>query len=184
MAQHGRFKAFSPLQQQFKLSLACQILSFFLNKVLICFETLQRSPAVVSVALGEHKVGSLLLSTAQRTKAGPLLFLSVGTIVHEERGRARHWEEDLKWPNTTCQHRPLSSDHTEPHYRKPALEKMRSCLDGQLYKPPVNSGPQQAPALADTSHKTLAFSYSCIKRQNTSYYPLSPMCIHLTMEMN
>lgn len=66
------------LQQQFMSSSTCQILSFFLNEVLICLETLQSSPAVVPVALREHRVGSLLLSQAWRTKRWPLLSLCGG----------------------------------------------------------------------------------------------------------
>lgn len=109
---------------------------------------------------GGTQSGKSPLFTTSADKSGPLLLFSVGTMVQEGRGRVRHLVEDLKWPNTTCQHSLLSSDHTEPNYRNLLWKRW---------------GPQQAPALAGTSHQTVALSYSCIKRRNTSrYLPLHP----------
>ncbi len=174
MAQHGRFKAFSLLHQRFKLSSACQILSFFLNKVLICLETLQSSPAAVSVAPGEHRVGSLPLSPAQRTKQSPSSLSLRGQWCRrreqEPDTERRTWNDPTPRANTGLS--PFRPHRTT--LQEPALEKMRCCRDGRLYKPPVNSGPQQAPALAGTSHQILPFPHSCIKRQNTSRYPSLP----------
>lgn len=187
MAQHGRFKAFSLLLQRFKLSSACQILSFFLNKVLICLETLQSSPAAVPVALGEQRVGSLPLSPAQRTKRGPLLFLSVGTMVQEERGRARHWAEDLKWPSTTCQHGPLSFQTTQNHITGACFGKDEVLPGWTTLQTSGQQRPSAGPCIS--RHFTSNTGFFIQLHQKTKYFPLSltppsPMGINLTMEMN
>lgn len=64
--------------------------------------------------------------------------------MQEGRGRAQTLSGG---PEMTQHHVPTQPSLFRPHRTKlqePALGKMRSCQDERLYKPPVNSGPQQA----------------------------------------
>lgn len=162
--QQGGFKAPHPS--------ACQILSFLLNKVLIWPETLQRSPAALPVALGEHRVGSLLLTPTQKEEASPPPPTPPLSLCGDNGAGGERKRPTLsRGPEMTQHHVPTRASLFRPHrttLQEPALEKMRHCQDGRLYKPPVNSYPPPPSALAGTSHQTVAFLYGSIKRQNTS----------------
>lgn len=142
------------LQQQFMCSSACQILSFFINEVLICLETLQSSPAVVPVALREPRVGSLPLSQAWRTKQWPLLSLCGGQW---KKGRKKRSPTLSQGPDVTQHHVPTWTPLFGPHrttLQEPALENKRRCQSEWHTTNHVSSGPHQAPALGGRSHWT------------------------------
>lgn len=173
MAQHGKFKALSPLQQRFKLSSACQILSFFLNKVLICLETLRSSPAAVPVALGEHRVGSLPLSPARRTKRGPSSFSLWGQWCRrreeEPDTEQRTWNDPTPRANTS-----FSLQTTQNRITGTCFGKDEVLPGWATLQTSSQQRPSAGPCFSRQFTSNHVFSCNCIKRQNTSRYPPLP----------
>lgn len=149
MAQHGRFKAFSPSSTDSSFPPPAKFFHSFLNKVLICLETLQSFPAAVPVGLREHRVGSLpsLMGLGGQSGTPPSLSLSVVTMVQKERGRARCWAEDLEWPDTTCHRGPLSLQTTQNRIEGTCIGKEKALLERDDFTNPGQQQPSAGPCI-------------------------------------
>lgn len=106
--------------------------------------------------------------TSSVDKVGPLLLLSVQTIVQEERGRTdteqRTWNDPTSHASIGISLQATQDHMTETCYRKNE--------DGRFYKPPVKQRPSADPCISKLFSSNSGFFI--LLHQKTKYFPLSP----------
>lgn len=169
MAQRGRLKAFSPLQQQFMLFSACQILSFFFKQGLnLPWNTAEFSCSSASGPGGTQSGKSTSL-TGTTDKVGPPPLSLYGDNWCRRREEEPYTDDLTPRANADLSLQTIMSHVTGTGFGKDEVLAGWATLQTSSQRRP-SAGP------CNRRHFTsnFTFSYSCLKRQHTSLYTLRP----------